>query len=153
MNHPMTEKHRILKRRRPTRLDAAALVNGYVQNDRPRLHGFHHFLRDQMRSFLCLEENRTNDDVRKLDCTPDVIPVGNPCRNPMMKEAIKLSKTGKVLIEDGDFSTSPYCNPCSSPSDSPSTEYNNRSWRNAWDPAEEDSEQQCGSPSDPQSRS
>ena len=81
------------------RLDAAALVDGHVDDDRAGLHAAHHVLGDDHRRPAAGHEHRADDEVGLGDRPLDRAPVGGQRHDAALVDLVDPAEPVDVLVE------------------------------------------------------
>lgn len=87
--------------------DAAALVDGDVNDGGTGLHGLHHGFGDQFRGQSAGDEDGTHEEVGVLGGGGDVEGVGGQGLDAAAEEVVDLAQAEEVAVKDGHASAMP----------------------------------------------
>ncbi len=95
------------------RFDAAALVDGHVDDDCALLHPVDHLLRHDFGSGCTGDEHATDDEVGFPHSTFDVVGIRCESEELAVENVVKFAEAVEVEINDGGFGAHAYGNLCS----------------------------------------
>ncbi len=84
------------------RLDATALVDRYIDYNRPGAHAIDHFGGDQLRSPRARQEHPADDQIGIRDGIADGRPIRGQRGQPPVQLQIELAQSFDIQIDDGD---------------------------------------------------